>query len=275
MATTLGKIMAVGVLGTGITVAGVMWTGSESLNNVKTSLDNMKNEFVEAVEENTFLKSQYERLSGLYSSGMNEANGKIAELVATRDALTAQIGALQAQLDEQTDTSQEQAELQAEINRLEAALTQANEEAAALEAYAATVEESTQFTPMTEEEKAAFTATEIKAASVPVSVDYAAQTLDSTKAAIMAETANVAFMQTEVTKYSKGKVNTIVGVSAYDGTLAYVVEQPFEGSTIISGNMVNFIENTIGTTQIYVVNADNSFVAVISSTKKVTVLKTP
>lgn len=256
MATTMGKILAVGVLGTGITVAGVMWTGSESLDNVKTSLDNMKAEFVEAVEENTFLKSQYERLSGLYSSGMNEANGKIAELVSTRDALTAQIGALQAQLDEQTDTSQEQAELQAEINRLEAALTQANEEAAALEAYAATVEESTQFTAMTNEEKAAFTATEIKAASVPVPIDYAAQTLDPTKAAIMADAANVALIQKGINSF--GSSSVITGVTATNGKLAYKVTAEFSRGAKLVPTDFKTLASKIGYTNLYFVSEDGT-----------------
>lgn len=112
------KTILAGVLGTGIVVSTIAWTGAEGIGNIKGNIDSLKKDAIEAMADNGFLKNELVSLQGLYTNSTEEANAKIVGLRATNSHLEDMIVDLQAQLDAKVDTSAEQAEMQQEIDRL-------------------------------------------------------------------------------------------------------------------------------------------------------------
>ncbi|MEZ0117117.1 UNVERIFIED_ORG: peptidoglycan hydrolase CwlO-like protein [Heyndrickxia coagulans] len=133
----------------GVLVSGIAWQGASSITAIKKNLDNMKNEFQQAVSDKDYIADKFSDLKQLYTSAVSEANNKIDSLTSQRDELQAKIVSLEKQLDakDDTDASNKDA-LQAEINRLEGELDKANQQIADLEAYAKQTDDSTTYKPI-------------------------------------------------------------------------------------------------------------------------------
>ncbi|MDC3413907.1 hypothetical protein [Terrihalobacillus insolitus] len=132
MSGTLVKTLGAVTLAGGIVVAGISWTGTEQVNNIKTKVTDLVDK-VEVLEDTRVgLENLLDQVKTDATNRIQTANGiitskdeQIAQLNATIDQLETQIAELQAG---QIDTT----EIQNEITRLEGELTKANEEVAAL-----------------------------------------------------------------------------------------------------------------------------------------------
>ncbi|UAC48148.1 hypothetical protein K6959_16505 [Bacillus aquiflavi] len=133
MSGTLVKTLGAVTLAGGIVVSGIVWTGTEHLNNIKTKVVDLVDK-VEVLEDTRVgLENILNEVKSDATNRIQTANGiiyskdeQIAQLNATIEDLETQIAELQ---DGQIDTE----EIQGEINRLEGELETANAEAEQLE----------------------------------------------------------------------------------------------------------------------------------------------
>lgn len=226
---TLGKAMlSAGIITTGIVVAGISFTGDAGLQNIENNLNNMKTEFTQVVEDNTFLQTQYDKLEGFYESSVTKANDTIAGLTAQRDTYFNELNALRNDLDNQPTAEDDRIEIQAEINRLEGELTKANTKIAELEATAQAIDDETQVERV---EKADYTAQEIEVESLPIPIKPEAMALNAELATQLSKFPN------ELTFGTSGaglKNHVYKSVTVIDGIFTFEVESVFAPSSGIA-----------------------------------------
>lgn len=163
---TIGKTILATSLAGGIAITGITFSGDGDITNIKGNLDNMKDEITQAVDDNEFLKSQFDKLQGLYGDSVDEANTTINGLLETKAELETKIYSLQEQVASH-DMTDEQETLQKEITRLEGEVKEANQKIAELSSYAQQVDDSTTYTAV---DKEAYTATEQEVQDIPLAV---------------------------------------------------------------------------------------------------------
>lgn len=224
--TTTGKVVAGGILAAGLTFGGITWLGGNHITDIRGNVDNMRSKITQAIEDNEFLKGQFDNLRRLYSSSVQEANGKIDSLVSERNRLMSQVETLKAELAEQSDNKAEkEEEIQSEINRLESELQQANEEVAELAAYTQSVDESIEYTPIDRE---AYTAKEEVISEIPLPISAEALALNEATAKYMAKPSTVEMLRNSSTAKT---APDIIGVTTaeYSGktVLAYKTSVQF------------------------------------------------
>lgn len=272
MAFTTKTILA-GILGTGVVVSSIAWTGSGSVSNIKGSIDSLKQDALEAMDDNGFLKNELRSLKGYYSDAITEANSKITALNQAKFELENQVSELQAQLDAKTDTTAEQNEMQAEINRLEGELELANAQIAELEAHAQQADSEVSYEAMTDTEKQELTtqpvniesayldetATEEPAATVnpydnlPYGVTDEALALDQQRVDIMADETVIQGIEADFNNKDNPAYLDIIGIKVLDGQLAYVITNDINPNNFpgVSGMAHNLVVNNLGYQQLH------------------------
>ncbi|EDL65009.1 hypothetical protein [Bacillus sp. SG-1] len=229
LSTMAKTFIATGLAG-GIAVTGIVWTGGESVNKIKGNLDNMKQEVTEAVQDNEFLKGQFDSLKNLYSSSVQEANATIDSLTQERNQLLNQVDQLQSDLAAQ-DGTQEQAEIQAEIDRLESELDKANQQIAELETYAQQADDAATYTAI---DQTQYTVDGQAVVDPTIRISEEATAFNSANAEILANENTVKTIEAEFAE--KGVTVNIKRVVKFNymGTdlLAYEVEGDFSALTL-------------------------------------------
>lgn len=243
--STMAKVaIGGGIVSGGLLIAGITWQGEQAIDNVTTSLDNMKQEFVEALNDNEFLRSQFNELDGLYSQTVEEANATIDALEQERNNLYAEIEMLRREVPKDSDVQEDTEKIQAEITRLESELNKANQQVAELEAYAKQLESEVQYTPINQSEYTA-EAKAVETASIPISND--AMALNPERAQTLAD--NELWLEEQFS--AQAPIN-ITGVSTYtrlDGTteVSLVVEQLAKPATgKLSADYTEWFTNNFG-----------------------------
>lgn len=222
MATS--KIILAGILGVGITVSTIAFTGSGTIDNVKGNIDSIKQDLTEAIADNTFLQTSFNNMKESFTGTLEEANNRIEMLSGDRLEYLEKIEELKSQLAATGEGQEEgQAEAQKEIDRLVGELEKANKEIAELGEYAAAADEAVNYEPIERDQYEA----EEKTISNPVyaPIDEKASALNRTNAEYLATYIPV----TEIMKkYAEKGINIdILKVTTHKTKterLAYVVE---------------------------------------------------
>src|SRR5690625_672726 len=117
------------LLGGMLLFSGIVWVGSSYIDEIKESLNNIKDKFEQAISDNDWLSDKYDSLKEMYEDDTAEANANINELKKQKEQLEGQIEDLENEQDEHRDDNEEKTgEAQNEINRLEGELETANAE---------------------------------------------------------------------------------------------------------------------------------------------------
>lgn len=255
--TTIGKgLVAAGIFGTGIVIGGVTWEGEEAVSNIEGNINNMKDEISQALDDNEYLQGQFDDLTALYESSVQDANQKIESLVQKRDSLLQQIEELDKM---DNDYSEDEAEIQAEIDRLEGELQEANEQVAALEATAQAADDEIQYTA-TDRTQYEAKAKEINEVPLPISSE--ALELDATKAELLASPDTEKIMEQGYS--DMGGTVDVVGVVVNNDSIALEVNsETFEaGSNTVGLSLQNFgSDHNLSYTHMYFMDGEGNVLA--------------
>lgn len=246
MATS--KIILAGILGAGLTISTIAFTGSGTIDNVKGNIDSLKTDLTEAIEDNTFLQTSFKNMKESFTGTLEEANNRIEMLSGDRLEYLEKIEELKSQLAATGEGQEEgQAEAQKEIDRLVGELEKANKEIAELGEYAAAADEAANYEPI---DKKDF---EVEEAAISNPV-YA----PITEKALQTDKANAEFLASYlpvtaiVGEYHEKGINVdILEVSTYNAgksdRLAYVMTGDTEALKASPNNTV--IKSYIGKIQ--------------------------
>lgn len=260
--TILTKTILAGVLGSDVVVSSIAWSGTDNVSNIKGNISSMKQNALEAIADNGFLKDELIRLKGYYSHATTEANSKIVALNQAKYELEQKVADLQAQLDAKADTTAEQAEMQAEIDRLEGELEKANAQIAELETYAQKADADVSYDPMTEAEKCELTTepVNIETANVgettpmvntypnlPYGVTEEAIALDKQRVDMMANESTIQSIEADFNGGENAYLD-IIGIKVLNGQLAYVISNDINPNNlpVVSGMAHNLVVNELG-----------------------------
>ncbi|MGG3402357.1 hypothetical protein ABER90_16205 [Bacillus paranthracis] len=251
---TLGAVTLAG----GIIVSGIVWTGTEHLNNIKTKVVDLVDK-VEVLEDTRVgLENLLNQLKEDATNRIQTANGIIAfkndeinQLNSTIDQLEAQIAELQA---EQSDTT----EIQSEITRLENELTKANEEVAALNEQVETEYATVADVGETEFDPTQYDTTLPKVTAYVIEVDQSAY--DTYDPATIDQLANEEFIN-----YMETTFNTdVTKLKVSNGDIIYEITQPKRrpvDTNTVKSTMLNYSGNKtirlkVGTSDKVLVNTN-------------------
>lgn len=221
--STMAKVaLGGGIVSGGLLIAGIAWQGEQAIENIKQDVTEITQDFTEAVTDNELLKTQFNKLNGLYSSSVDEANATINAIEQERNNLYAEIEMLRREVPKDSDVQAETQEIQAEITRLENELNEANQQIFALEAEVQQANESVNYEPIDQSEYTA-EAKAVETISIPIS--NSAMELDPERAQTLAD--NELWLEEQIS--AKAPIN-ITGISTYtklNGTteVSLVVEQ--------------------------------------------------
>jgi hypothetical protein len=267
------KTLLAGVLGTGVVVSSISWTGSGSVSNIERNINSLKQDALEAMADNGFLENELRRLQGYYNDTVTEANTKVTALNQAKFELENQVSNLQAQLEAKTDTTAEQAEMQAEIDRLQGELELANAQIAELEVYAQQADAEVTYEAMTETEKQELTTQPVNIepayldetaaedpsstinsySNLPYGVTDEALALDQQRVDIMADEEVIQGIEADFNNKDNPANLDIIGIKVLDGQLAYVISNDINPNNLpgASGMVHNLGVNDLGYQQLH------------------------
>lgn len=127
--------------------SGIVWVGSSYIDEIKESLNNIKDKFEQSISDNEWLTSKYDSLKTMYKDDTAEANANINSLKKQKAQLEGRIEDLENEQNEHKDDNEAKTgEAQSEINRLEGELETANTEIIELASFVEDMEAELEYT---------------------------------------------------------------------------------------------------------------------------------
>lgn len=155
MAWTTKTILA-GLLGTGLVVSTITWTGGTNIDSIRSTVGKIQAELEQSISDNEFLKNSYNTLKSTFDGAVQQANSTINNMKREREILNGQIEDLTNELNNLKEQGANgQVEAQAEIDRLVGELEKANAQILALDNELKAIEQGTTYTAIS---KANYTA---------------------------------------------------------------------------------------------------------------------
>ncbi|WP_195536201.1 hypothetical protein [Bacillus paralicheniformis] len=245
------KVIA-GILAGGVTVSGVVWAGTENIDNIKESVGTIQERLEQSMDDNEFLSTQYENLKTTFSGTVEEANSTINNMKRDKSILEGQIEDLEREKAEfEAQAEEGKTEVQDEINRLESELTKANEEIQELENYITDLEEQTaDFEAVDRTEYETSEDVELDDGT-GIFVTAEAEAFNSEHVDLMTDPATIEAIETEHAQ--AGYEFTIIGVDTYtEGSqefLSYVIQPKVSDVDDIGSDAVNSLLQSMDWTQ--------------------------
>lgn len=253
------KTILAGVLGTGLIVSTITWTGGANIDSIRSSVNNIQNKLTTAIADNNFLKTSYDTLKTTFDGAVQQANTTINDMKREREILNGQIEDLTKQLNDLKAQGQTgQAEAQAEIDRLEAELEKANAQIQALDEEIKALDSGTTYTAVNKTSYTAPTTANIDDGT-GVFITAEATAFNKAGAEIMAQESYRKAIEAD--HLAKGMEFTIIGVDVYtEGTqtyLSYVIKPKVSEVEAIYSQAVNDLLMAIGKGSISILYYEN------------------